>query len=106
MSLTSFAVWQKSIWMIFKVRKRIAMRLSIVILFVVGAYQIRGLARIRQNNYNGAIEDYQTALKYDPENLVLWHNLSLCHMQKEDYDAAKEDLGKLLKIAPGTRVLI
>ena len=29
--------------------------------------------------------------------LFLWHNLSLCHMQKEDYDAAKEDLGKLLE---------
>ena len=45
-------------------------------------------------------DSYKTALKYDPENLVLWHNLSLCHMQKEDYGAAKEDLGKLLKIAP------
>ena len=65
--------------------------------FVVGAYQIRGLARIRQNNYDGAIEDYKTALKYDPENLVLWHNLSLCHMQKEDYGAAKEDLGEIVE---------
>ena len=44
-------------------------------------YQIRGLARIRQNNYDGAIEDYKTALKYDPENLVLWHNLSLPHAE-------------------------
>ena len=45
--------------------------------FVVGIYQIRGLARIRQENFDGAIEDYRMALKYDPENLVLWHNLSL-----------------------------
>lgn len=39
-------------------------------------------------------------MKYDPENVVLWHNLSLCHMQKEDFSSAKEDLGKLLAIAP------
>ena len=31
---------------------------------------------------------------------LLWHNLSLCHIQKEDYEAAKEDLGTLLTIAP------
>lgn len=67
---------------------------------MVGAYQIRGLARIRQNKFDEAIEDYKTAIKYDPENVVLWHNLSLCHIQKEDYEAAKEDLGTLLTIAP------
>ena len=38
--------------------------------FVVGAYQIRGLARIRQNKYDGAIEDYQKALFYAPENVT------------------------------------
>ena len=49
--------------------------------FVVGAYQIRGLARIRQQKYPDAIQDYTSALRLDPENVVLWHNLSLCHMQ-------------------------
>ena len=57
------------IWMIFKVRKRTVMLAIQRNPFVVGAYQIRGLARIRQNNYDGAIEDYKTALKYDPEIL-------------------------------------
>ena len=52
--------------------------------FVVGAYQIRGLARIRQNKYDGAIEDYKKALHYAPENITLWHNLTLCHIQKKD----------------------
>ena len=31
---------------------------------------------------------------------MLWHKLSLCHIQKKDYESAKEDLGKLLKISP------
>lgn len=51
--------------------------------FVVEAYQIRGLARIRQNKYDGAIEDYKKALHYAPENITLWHNLTLCHIQRK-----------------------
>lgn len=68
--------------------------------FVVGAYQIRGLARIRQSKFDGAIEDYQKALHYDPENITLWHNLTLSHIQKKDYNSAKEDLESLLKVSP------
>lgn len=67
---------------------------------MVGAYQIRGLARIRQSKFDGAIEDYQKALHYDPENITLWHNLTLSHIQKKDYDSAKEDLESLLKVSP------
>ena len=37
--------------------------------FVVGAYQIRGLARIKQSKFEGAISDYKTALQYEPENM-------------------------------------
>ena len=29
--------------------------------FVVNAYQIRGISRIRQQNYQGAIQDYRKA---------------------------------------------
>ncbi|WP_455963914.1 tetratricopeptide repeat protein, partial [Bacteroides bouchesdurhonensis] len=36
----------------------------------------------------------------DPENISLWHNLTLSHMQKKDYDAAKDDLESLMKVAP------
>ena len=92
MSLISSVDWQKSIWMTIRERRVIVM-LRFSGTFCVGAYQIRGLARIRQNKFDEAIEDYKTAIKYDPENVVLWHNLSLCHIQKEDYEAAKEDFG-------------
>ena len=30
----------------------------------------------------------------------MWHNLTLSHIQKKDYDAAKEDLESLLKVSP------
>ena len=74
---------------------------------MVGAYQIRGLARIRQSKFDGAIEDYKKALHYDPENITLWHNLTLSHIQKKDYNSAKEDLESLLKVSPRyTRCLL
>ena len=45
--------------------------------FVVSAYQVRGLARIQQNQiFAGAIEDYTKALEFDPENIGVWHNMA------------------------------
>ena len=40
--------------------------------FVVGAYQIRGLARIRQNKFDEAIEDYKTCLLYTSLQTLSW----------------------------------
>ena len=65
--------------------------------FVVSAYQVRGLARIKQDDYKGAIEDYKVALKYDPENVGIWHNMALCEIQEKNYDQAKDDLNSCLK---------
>lgn len=44
---------------------------------MVSAYQVRGLARIQQNNFAGAIEDYTKALEFAPENIGVWHNMAL-----------------------------
>ena len=68
--------------------------------FVVSAYQVRGLARIQQNNFAGAIEDYTKALEFDPENIGVWHNMALCRIRQEDYKGAKNDLDKLIAISP------
>ena len=64
--------------------------------FVVNAYQIRGLARIQQDKLSDAVADYLKALEMDPENIVLWHNLALCRIRQKDYDAAKNDLDRLI----------
>ena len=40
------------------------------------------------------------SLKYDPENISIWHNLSLCYMEQEDYDTADATLDSLTKISP------
>ena len=67
---------------------------------MVSAYQVRGLARIQQNNFAGAIEDYTKALEFDPENIGVWHNMALCRIRQEDYKGAKNDLDKLIAISP------
>lgn len=36
----------------------------------------------------------------DPENVALWHNLALCRIRQEEYDAAKNDLDRLIVVAP------
>ena len=66
----------------------------------MNAYQIRGISRIRQQNYQGAIQDYRKALKMDPENISLWHNLALCRMHEEEYAQARADLDTLIRISP------
>ena len=63
-------------------RKRITIRLFSAIAFVVGACMIRGLARIRQDKFDGAVEDYKTALKYDPEMLYFAFTLSFVICRK------------------------
>ena len=68
--------------------------------FVVSAYQVRGLARIQQNNFAGAIEDYTKALEFDPENIGVWHNMALCRIRQEDYKGAKTILDKLNRHFP------
>ncbi len=68
--------------------------------FVVNAYQVRGLARINLEDYAGAIEDYRAALKYEPENVGVLHNISLCYLQEKQYETADSTLDYLLKVSP------
>lgn len=63
---------------------------------MVSVYELRGLCRIRQDNFAGAVKDYDKALKYDPENRNLWHNRVLCHIQQKEYDVALAQIDTML----------
>ena len=67
--------------------------------FVVGAYQIRGLARIRQDKFDGAVEDYKTALKYDRR---MWYFgiTSLCRHAERGFQCCQRGFGQAIAIAP------
>ncbi|MFA6871939.1 MAG: tetratricopeptide repeat protein, partial [Bacteroidaceae bacterium] len=46
--------------------------------FVVRNYQVRGLARLRMGEYSKATADFRKALLYDPQNINIRHNISVC----------------------------
>lgn len=68
--------------------------------YVVNSYQVRGLARVYQKKYRQAIEDYKTALEWDPENYSMRHNLILCYMEEKMADNAQSELDTLFRINP------
>lgn len=68
--------------------------------FVINAYQLRALARINMENYAGAIDDYLFALKYDPENVGVLHNLGMCYLEEDQTEKADSTLNYLLKVSP------
>lgn len=68
--------------------------------YVVNSYQVRGLARVYQQKYRLAIEDYLTALKWDPESASIRHNLILCYMQEDMTDEAMLQIDTLLAQNP------
>ena len=68
--------------------------------YVIDSYQVRGLARINQNKLDQAVEDYVTALKWDPENRAMRHNLILCYLKLGRNDEAQHSIDTLLVVAP------
>lgn len=52
------------------------------------SYELRGLAYINQQQYSLAVQDYQQATELSPDNRLLWHNLTLCHIELDSLDKA------------------
>ena len=68
--------------------------------FFVPAYQLRGMARAQQGEFMQAVEDYEQALNYNPEDINVWHNISLCYINEEKNDLAEASLKELLRLSP------
>lgn len=68
--------------------------------FVVDSYQVRGLARINQGKYSEAIEDYRVALRWDPENQSMRHNMILCYMRQDSLKDAMLAADTLMTMFP------
>ena len=63
---------------------------------MAGIYELRGLCRIRQKNFRGAIGDYDQSIKLDPLSQGLWYNRVLCRIEEKDYTAAHHDLDSMM----------
>ena len=64
------------------------------------AYNSRGLARLKKQEFDRAIEDYSAAIQKDPEYASPYNNRGVAYEKKREYDRAIADFGAALKIDP------
>lgn len=65
-----------------------------------GLYVQRGNARYNNNDYNGAIKDYDEAIAIDSGYELAFYNRGLSWFVKKEYDKAIEDYNKAIKLYP------
>jgi tetratricopeptide (TPR) repeat protein len=65
----------------------------------IGFYNL-GLAEVRKENYQKAIDYFRQALDIDAEYAFAWDNLGLCYRKLENYDLAIQAYQKSLAIDP------
>ncbi|MCS6795722.1 MAG: tetratricopeptide repeat protein [Raineya sp.] len=61
--------------------------------YLAKAYRFRGLAKFEKNNFDEAIEDFTTSLKYDNSYLTLY-NRANAYIRLGERDKACEDYRK------------
>ena len=68
--------------------------------YVSRSYQLRGLCRAGIENFVDAERDFRMAIKYDPQNPILWQNLAVTAIKREQWDAAASIIDSLLIFSP------
>ena len=71
----------------------------------VVAYKNRGHAYYNKKDYDGAIADYNEAIRLDPSQVLTYHvvayvNRARIYSDKKDYDRAIADYGEAIKLDP------
>ena len=64
----------------------------------VQAHMARGLSLYERHEFDGAIRQYEQALRLDPKLVVAYSNLGLAWYQKGDLDRAYTEYGKALRL--------
>ena len=64
------------------------------------AYYIRGMMFQSREEYIRAVEDYNEAIKNDPDHLLAFKKRSYANLELENYDQAIEDFEKIIKLDP------
>jgi len=68
-------------------------------------YNCLGIALRKQGKFQDAIQNYNRALKIDPQDANLYYNLCKAFAGDKDYDKAKDSLKKAVKLDPGLKDL-
>lgn len=64
------------------------------------AYNNRGIAYFKKDNYTQAIKDYSEALNLNPKNVEAYCNRGMVYLNKEEYDLAIKDCTESIRINP------
>jgi tetratricopeptide (TPR) repeat protein len=67
---------------------------------LAAAFHNRGLAYYHKKDYDRAIEDYDQAIRLNPNNSDSFYRRGLTYFEKNDYDRAIQDLDQTLKLNP------
>lgn len=62
---------------------------------------LRGVCLKRIGAYSDAIESYESALKLDPTNPIVYFNMAICYLEMSDIPNCTKYLQTCLKISPG-----
>ncbi len=66
----------------------------------ISAYHNKGKAKLRLDDFRGAIEDYSIALEMDPESDDLYRDRGVAKAYLEDYRGALADFNKAIELNP------
>lgn len=77
-----------------------AIRLNLPPLYMGYAYHNRGIAYAEFGQYERAIEDFDWAIRLDPQYASAYHNRGVAYYHLGQYDLAIEDYDKAIKLDP------
>ena len=64
------------------------------------AYSGRGDAYLEKGDFDGALADFDQAIKVDPRYPNAYHNRAIIHLSRGEYDAAMADCNEAIKLNP------
>jgi tetratricopeptide (TPR) repeat protein len=67
---------------------------------LANAYSNRGMALAGKRNYDGAIEDFSTAIRLDTQQASFYYNRGVVYGRKGDYDHAVADYSSAIALDP------
>lgn len=68
--------------------------------FHIEYFQLRGLCRIHNEGYTGAIEDYSHVLEERPDDQSCRYNRALCHYELQQYEQASSEFDEIIRRWP------
>jgi tetratricopeptide (TPR) repeat protein len=68
--------------------------------FLAELYNGRGVERKAKQDLDGALSDYNEALRLDAKNTPAYNNRGSLHLDKKEYDAAVKDYSSAIEINP------